>query len=331
MRYLIYFDATLGNFTHLIPYLYELKKNKTKFYLFIKNPAVLELIKIYKISNKVIYYSKKKKIFQFFNFTNLLRDINKINFEHVISLSLHNNWKNKLLYFYLKMKKKKIFKFTKKIKNKKYSNHVVYDDIKSESLNYKSLLEKTLNIKINVQNTKKKKKTTNIIGFHAGCSDSLGHKRWCKKKFEHLIKILLEKKFKIYLFGKGKQEIEINNDIISNLNNNKKIVNFTNKLNIKELIEKLLECDSVVANDSGVMQLSNFLGNKTISIFGPSSEVKNRPLNKHFIPLRSFSNKICNKYTNEICFDCKKKINGKKKIKCLDRVSVNYVYKYILK
>ena len=327
MKYLIYFDSTLGNFTHLIPNLVYLKKCKINFKILILDPIVKELSIHLGFSKNLIYLSKNKNLLlKSYSIAKLLGILNIRKFDIFINLSLHNQWKNKIFNKLITSNKKYYFVFKKSEKRYSNSNLFLYNKKKSEAINYKNFFEFILNKKIIFQISKKKKKTkNNIIGLHTGSSNSLSFKRWDKKNFIELIKKLINKNYNIYLFGKGAEESNINNAISKQVNS-KKLTNYTNKLNLKKLILYIQKCELIISNDSGIMQLSSLYNIPTIGIFGPTSEIKNRPINKGFKALRAFSNNYCNKYTNMVCKNCKLYKKYKVQTKCLERVTTNLIY-----
>ena len=110
MKYLIFFDATLGNFTHLYSNLIYLKKKNINFTILVLNSDVYELSKFFKISNNVIYLTKKKNLFiRYISILKAIYFLNKKKFDVLINLSLNNHWKNTIFNRIIKTKKKYSF------------------------------------------------------------------------------------------------------------------------------------------------------------------------------------------------------------------------------
>jgi ADP-heptose:LPS heptosyltransferase len=331
MKYLIFFDATLGNFTHLIHILVLLKRKNIDFTLLVLNSEVNELAKNFDLSKKIIFFKKRNYFFlNYFFILKLILFLNKKNYDCLINLSLHNQWKNILFNKLLTIKKKYLFSFNKLEKKNSELNYIFYNNKLSESKNYINLFQNVFKKKFAINIFRFKKSKKNIIGIHAGSSRLLSYKRWHKTNFSLLIKKLIKCDYNIFLFGKGKEEEEINNFIFDQLKS-KKIYNFTNKLNFKKLIFKIRNCRLILSNDSGIMQLSALCNVPTVGLFGPTSEIKNSPNNKNFYPVRFFSKKNCNKFTNEICKNCRLNEKFKLQPKCLISINVNFVYRKILK
>ena len=205
MKYLIYFDSTLGNFTHLIPNLVYLKKCKINFKILIFRSIVKELSIHLGFSKNLIYLSKNKNLLlKSYSIAKLLGILNIRKFDIFINLSLHNQWKNKIFNKLITSNKKYYFVFKKK--KDTVTQIFFYITKKKVKLLIIKIFEFILNKKIIFQISKKKKTKNNIIGLHTGSSNSLSFKRWDKKNFIELIKKLINKNYNIYLFGKGAEE-----------------------------------------------------------------------------------------------------------------------------
>ena len=202
MKYLIFFDATLGNFTHLIPNLVFLKRKNIDFTLLVLTSEVNELAKNFNLSEKIIFLKKKKYFFlNYFFILKLILFLNKKKYDCLINLSLHNQWKNILFNKLLTIKKKYLFSFNKIEKKNSDLNYFFYNNKLSESKNYINLFQNVFKKKfvINIFRFKKSKKK--IIGIHAGSSRLLSYKRWHKTNFSLLIKRLIKNDYNIFLFG----------------------------------------------------------------------------------------------------------------------------------
>jgi heptosyltransferase-2/heptosyltransferase-3 len=71
----------------------------------------------------------------------------------------------------------------------------------------------------------------------------------------------------------------------------------TGKTSLQELAALLARCDLVISNDSGPVHVAAAVGTPTITIFGPSDDVKYRPLgDKHKIVKAQIDCRPCGKH-----------------------------------
>jgi ADP-heptose:LPS heptosyltransferase len=94
------------------------------------------------------------------------------------------------------------------------------------------------------------------------------NKRWPLEYWIELGKDLLSRGYSIELYG-SVQDRTITNQIDLGLNSSG-VTDFTGKLSLMEVAEKLSACSLAVTNDSGLMHMAEAAGIRTISLFGPT-------------------------------------------------------------
>ena len=102
--------------------------------------------------------------------------------------------------------------------------------------------------------------------------------------------------------------------------NSKRIINQMGRTNMDELIEWILQCHLVVANDSGISNLSNALGVPTITLFGSSSPVWTGPLDSRSKVISS----------SLPCSPCFEPVCPLGHTRCLKEISVDQVFRSIV-
>lgn len=145
----------------------------------------------------------------------------------------------------------------------------------------------------------------NIIGIHAGCKDNAVWKKKQWPYFCELVTKLASKGFEIRSFG-SKQEYVL------------KTRDFTGT-NLEETIRNMLDCNYFISNDSGIYHIADILKIPGVVLFGPSSIVKNGPINMNFI-----QSKNCNscQFTKQI-IECKN-------FKCMREISIDEVFDKVM-
>lgn len=118
--------------------------------------------------------------------------------------------------------------------------------------------------------THTKQKRIKAFGCFCGSANRPA-KRWPVRHWQTLIGHLLKQwpDAMCTLFGAAQDE-DLSRDVFMELPRGR-VRNLVNKTSLPQLEEELLSLDFVVANDSGGMHLSNFLGIPTVGVFGPTS------------------------------------------------------------
>ena len=101
-----------------------------------------------------------------------------------------------------------------------------------------------------------------IIGFCPGSKHKT--KIWPEKYFIELGNKLIEKKYKIALFG-GKDDKDICAEISNQING---AINFSNDNKLLDLAADMKQCRTIICNDSGLMHTAIAINIPVIAIFG---------------------------------------------------------------
>ncbi|TYB31178.1 MAG: glycosyltransferase family 9 protein [Candidatus Mcinerneyibacterium aminivorans] len=144
-------------------------------------------------------------------------------------------------------------------------------------------------------------------------------KNWSVNKYNNLIeKTVKKEEYAVFLFGGEEDRIKVNKMLGIE---NKRVVDFTGKINLNEFAALAFEMDLFISGDSFPMHVASFLNIPQIAIFGPTSPKKTGPLNKkaHIIQ-RNFD-----------CIPCFSKtcLLEKNKHKCLENISENEMMEII--
>lgn len=118
-----------------------------------------------------------------------------------------------------------------------------------------------------------------------------------------IINLLDKNKYKILLLGLDFTQIgiEIKNKIIENkLNNNNLYI--LPKFNLNQVSIVLKKCQYLIAHDSCILHMGNFLGIKTIGIFGPTCGIWNCSYYKNCKILQGKTKLV--RYKNHWDYDC---------------------------
>lgn len=105
-----------------------------------------------------------------------------------------------------------------------------------------------------------------IIGIHNAKGKNA---EWVKKEYPHFgdVAELLKKNYEIHSLGLPHEYL------IGSVNRTSTDINTT--------INNMLQCDLILSTDSGLLQIADSLGIPCIGLFGPTSIIKNKPLNKN--------------------------------------------------
>lgn len=164
----------------------------------------------------------------------------------------------------------------------------------------------------------KKIKPANAEPFRIGVAPGASFgpsKRWPAESFLELCLKLCKVYERIILLG-SKEDLLQSTSFFSRVAS-KQIKNQMGRTTLNQLIEWILRCKLVVANDSGISHLANALGVPTITLFGSSSPTWTKPLDPR-------SKVISLALPCSPCFD---RICRFGHTRCLNRISVNRVYR----
>ena len=185
-----------------------------------------------------------------------------------IALSFRSHFASKFLLFFIKAKKKALFKYQKNELHQveKYLNFV------NLALKLKSL-NKALKLHFAPYSYARQ-----TLGLNPGASYGSA-KRWGAEKFAALASALASK-YDIIIFGaKGEEEICAK---ISTILEQSNIAhqNLCAKTSIKELAQHIAGLSLFITNDSGPMHIASAFGVKTLAIFGPTNWIETAPYDK---------------------------------------------------
>ncbi len=138
--------------------------------------------------------------------------------------------------------------------------------------------------------------------------------------FEALIKLILARNMLVILIG-GKQELDIHNALSPEVLS--KCVDYVGKTSVAESIALASLCDVVVGIDTGMQHVSDAIGIKTVSIFGPTSPKQ----------CGAYSDKAVFAQIDEPCRPCFATETGFscKHRKCMNRITPEYVFELIIR
>ena len=165
-----------------------------------------------------------------------------------------------------------------------------------------SLKAKTFISSLKLNNSK-------IIGINPGAGKRWVMKKWRIEKYIKLIKILSAKGYNIFLLGGKDDEEEINLILKQKI---KSVYSTGTNNSVKEFFAMVDLCDLVVCGDTMAMHVALGLKKNVVAIFGPTS----------FNEIEMYNRGTKIVYLN--C-NCCYKVDCNKKVKCMDKVSVENV------
>lgn len=123
-----------------------------------------------------------------------------------------------------------------------------------------------------------------VIGLHPGCYAKQHLKKWPGERFARLADRLYEYyRSRVIIFGTKEEDKELD-EIIKAISSP---VIKANDLSSRKVAAILKACDLLIANDSGLVHLSQAVGTPLIALYGPSNPLKVGPLNLNSIALKS--------------------------------------------
>lgn len=176
---------------------------------------------------------------------------------------------------------------------------------------------------LNKFNLEEKKYIVLQVGAANGARSA---KKWKIENFVKLIQLLNEKysNYKIVTVGdKGDYE----NDIKKLDNNDLNFINTAGLTSINDVTNIIYYSKVVVANDSGIMHMTNALKCNLIALYGPTDHTRTRPLGKKSAILYSKTDCFCKMYN----FRGNETELLKKYPNCMDGISIKDVFKEIEK
>lgn len=280
----------LGDLMFATPFFKELRKNfpearidlvvNNLFYPIMENNLDLD---------NVYAYNKKWSTKQSFKFAREL-SVNKYD----LGLNIHGNWRTALLLklinppYTIGYGGKGRGLFLNRELEQPENQHMVnvyLDFLKKMELKVEESLP-YLEVAGDVRNEINKKlenwgidRREKLIALNTG--GTWPTKRWTTEGFAHLGDVLNREYGKVIFVGSAGDLVRV--EEIVKLMKTKPVI-AAGKTTLKELAALLDRCDLVISNDSGPVHVAAAVGTPTITIFGPSDDVKYRPLGeKHKI------------------------------------------------
>ena len=139
------------------------------------------------------------------------------------------------------------------------------------------------------------------IAVHPGSGSPLAYKRWGADNFANLIdRLAANLDCRFYLFG-GPEEIDLAREIARRTEVECAVL--AGETDLMTTIACLSRCDVLVSNDSGVSHLADTVNLKGVTLFGPTSEFKNRPTTEGSVIVRADVS-MCAPERENICEVC---------------------------
>lgn len=299
-KILLFKLGAIGDTLMTTPFLRQLKKTypKAKIDYLIGNASKDVLIGNRNI-NKIIPFDEsiifKKRIRQYFELKNKIK---REHYDKVFVLDKHwaMNFTAKMFGIRERIGFDRLGKegkfLTKKIYygNEKHEIYYYLDLLKADGIkpDYKdtrmdlTLSKNDIKKAENIwkKNSLEDKKVICIIpGGGNNPGESTGVRNWPIYRYIRLAEKLITKKYSVILVG-GKSDEKLSRIITENIKHNKKIINLTGILTLKESAAVISKCHYVICNDSGPMHLAACVNDKIISLFGPTNPARKAPLLK---------------------------------------------------
>lgn len=293
----------LGDLMFATPFFKELRKNFPEARIdLIVNSSFHSIMEGNSNLDNVYAYNKKWTLKQSIEFAKLVRNNN-----YDLGINIHGSWRSSLLLKLINPsytigygKKGQGLFFSRRLTQPRDHHMVdVYLQVLREmglkvdtSLPY---LEIEKNIRDEIEKTlinwginpKEKLIALNTAG-------TWPTKRWTTEGFAQLGDELNRKYGKVILVG-SQEDLPLVEQIV-NLMETKPVI-ATGKTSLQELAALLARCELVISNDSGPVHVAAAVGTSTITIFGPSDEVRYRPLGeKHRIVKIDIDCRPCGKH-----------------------------------
>lgn len=293
----------LGDLMFAIPFLSELRKNFPEARIdLIVNSAFHSIVEDNVNLDYVYAYNKKWTIKQSIKFA---KDLSQNNYD--LGINIHGSWRSAILLKLINPsyttgfggKGRGLF-LNRKLKQLENQHMVeVYlqvlreMNLKVESklpfFKVKEAVSEEVNKKLVNWGIAKKDK---LIALNTG--GTWPTKRWTIEGFARLGDLLNREYGKVMLVGSS-GDLSIVEEIVNRMETKPMIA--TGETSLQELAALLARCDLVISNDSGPVHVAAAVGTPTITIFGPSDDVKYRPLGeKHKVVKTAIDCRPCGKH-----------------------------------
>lgn len=250
-----------------------------------------------------------------------------------IIIDIHDVLRTKILRFLFKINGIKNFKIDKGRKEKRQltrKKNKVLKPLKHTSERYADTLKKAgFPLKLKYEKTDKRKiASPKIKKLISGKSKKIGiapfakhiQKQYPLEKTEKLIQKFSENNFNIFLFGGGKKEKSIAENIAKK---NKNTISVIGKFSLIEEIELIDNLFFMITPDSGNMHLAALTSTKIISIWGATHPFAGftpfvLPENHYIIQNTDLNCRPCSVFGNKSCY--------KNTLECLNTVKTEEIF-----
>ncbi len=145
-------------------------------------------------------------------------------------------------------------------------------------------------------------KDDQCIGISAGWMGNKFNfkKNWGYERYANLIELYREAytDHKIFIFGCDKD-----GNILNYIQDMTNIINTVDDFSLEETIMLINKCILMVGNDTGLLHIASALGVHNITIFGPTSIIKNRPRHDNIVISNKMTCSPC-KTRGRVMIDC---------------------------
>ena len=242
----------------------------------------------------------------------LYKELKKLDIDLIADT--HNVLRSKILGFFFKLNNKKVIKIDKGRKEKKEltrTKNKIFKQLKTTHQRYVDVF-RNLGFTLDLSKHKfcLKPSLPNDFSFKKSVGRIIGiapfaqyqGKMYPLDLTEQIIK-KLSKNNLIYLFGGGKKEINILNNLSKKYEN---VINLAGKLSLKEELQIIANLDIMFAMDSSNAHFSAMFGVKTITVWGVTHPFAGfapyKQQNNCILPnLKEFPNLPCSIYGNKVC------------------------------
>ncbi|MCP4482001.1 MAG: lipopolysaccharide heptosyltransferase II [bacterium] len=273
--------AFLGDIILTIPLINNLRNFfPDKEITILTTPLGKTLLEEQKNIDQIIVYDKKGKDKGFFNILKLVETLSLMSFDWVISP--HRSFRTALIGYLARIPHRSGFSnsegrflFNDLIEYKKslydlernlyFLENFCENPLKLDTkidFPFNNLLEKETGDTL----AKRSWSNEKIIGIHTG--SKWFTKKWPINNFKQLLKELVDKGYKLIIFG-DEDDWEISQFVTHELESDN-ILNLVAKTDIKQLISYFRKIAVYVTNDSGPMHIAAALGFPIVAIFGPT-------------------------------------------------------------
>lgn len=293
----------LGDLMFATPFFTELRKNFPEARIdLIVNSAFHSIMEANPYSDNVYAYNKKWTLKQSIEFA---RQLSRNKYD--LGINIHGSWRSTIILklinpsYTIGYGSKAQGLFLNKRLIQPQNQHMV--DAYLQVLREMNLKVEASLPHLEIKDTIRDQINKKLINWGISSKDKLialntggtwPTKRWTTKGFAHLGDILNRNYGKVILVGSS-GDLPLVEEIVKLMETKPLIA--TGKTSLNELAALLARCNLVISNDSGPVHVAAAVGTPTITIFGPSDDVKYHPLGaQHKIIKTTIDCRPCGKH-----------------------------------